>query len=130
MSKKIVIFGGSGLVGTSFIENTTSTLECIAPSHADVDVLNTEQVLHAIEQHNPDCILNAVGYTSTEQAEDEKDNEEGLVYQLNTKAAEVIASAAKQFSKPLVHLSTEYVFSGEKVDGGYTEDDPTGPINW
>ena len=66
----------------------------------------------------------AAAYTAVDTAE----SDEELATRVNAAAPGAIARAAAALSVPVVHLSTDYVFDGEK-DGFYDEDDPAAPIN-
>jgi dTDP-4-dehydrorhamnose reductase len=70
----------------------------------------------------PDLVVSAAAYTAVDQAEDEPD----LAHAINVTGAGAIAGAAATIGVPVLHLSTDYVFSGEG-EQPYTEEDPTGP---
>lgn len=128
--KKILIFGGAGLVGSKFIELHKNSFEISAPDANFVDILNKDQIAKKVEDFNPDAIVNFAAYTNVEQAELQKDDQDGICFQVNVLGAKNIADLAKQFDKHLVQISTEYVFDGKKEMSPYTEDDTPNPINW
>jgi dTDP-4-dehydrorhamnose reductase len=128
--KKILIFGGSGLVGSRFIELHKGNFYIKAPSAAEVDITNPDDVLKVLEEFDCDCVVNFAAYTSVEEAEKDKDNKDGLCFKINVLGAKNIALVCKRFDKHLVHISTEYVFDGQKSDSPYTEDDKPNPLNW
>ncbi len=70
----------------------------------------------------PDLVVSAAAYTAVDQAEDEPD----LAHSINAVGAGAVAQAAADIGAPVIHLSTDYVFSGDG-EKPYTEDDPTGP---
>ena len=120
---KILLFGGTGLVGSRFQELLKNEFEIIAPSHADVDLLNPGQIKQTISDLEPDQILYAAGYTNVDKAEEEEE----LTYNLNATAPQVVAESAK--GVPVIYLSTDYVFDGTKSDKPYTEEDKTNPLS-
>lgn len=128
--KKVLAFGGSGLVGSKFIDLHSSTFEIKAPDAKEVDILNKDQIAKAVKQFNPDSIVNFAAYTNVEEAENQKDDQKGICFQVNAMGAKNIAEVTKDFGKHLIHISTEYVFDGTKVDSPYTETDKPNPINW
>jgi dTDP-4-dehydrorhamnose reductase len=71
----------------------------------------------------PDAIVNAAAYTAVDRAEQEPE----LAMAVNRDGAAAVARAAVTLNVPLIHISTDYVFSGEK-DTPYEESDPTGPL--
>lgn len=128
--KKILVFGGSGLVGSKFIDLNSNKFNIISPLVTEIDILNKDQISKAIEDSNPDSIINFAAFTDVEKAEEQQGNEEGLCFQINVQGAKNVAQAAKDADKYLIHISTEYVFDGLKEDSPYTEEDKPNPINW
>lgn len=128
--KKILVFGGAGLVGSKFIQLNSLDFEIKSPSANEVDILNKLQLSKVIEDFNPDSIINFAAYTNVEEGESQKDDKEGICYQVNAVGAKNVAEAALKFDKHLIHISTEYVFDGTKGETPYTEEDNPNPINW
>lgn len=128
--KKILVFGGGGLVGSKFIDLNRKSFEIIAPSVSKVDIVKKDQIEKSLEEGNPDCVMNFAAITDVEGSEREKDYEQGVCFQVNAIGARNVARVCKQFDKKLIHISTEYVFDGTKVDSPYTEQDRPNPINW
>lgn len=128
--KKVVVFGGAGLVGSRFVSLNKDSFEIIAPSALQVDILSKDSLITLAEKENPDYLINFAAYTNVEEAEKDKGNKEGLCFQVNVTGAKNVADVCKQFNKRLIHISTEYVFDGTKEDSPYTEEDKPKPINW
>lgn len=127
---KVLVFGGSGLVGSKFIDLNSSSFHINSPLTTEVDILNKDQIAKEIERFNPDSIINFAAYTQVEEAENQKDDQNGICFQVNAIGAKNIAEAVKKFDKHLIHISTEYVFDGIKENGSYTEEDKQNPVNW
>lgn len=127
---RVFIFGGSGLVGSKFIELFNGALDLEAPRAEAVDILNLSQISKAVEDFNPDSVINFAAYTNVEEAEKQKDDKEGIAHQINATGAKNVAEVCKNSDKHLIHISTEYVFDGEKEIDPYTEEDQPNPINW
>ena len=130
IKKKILIFGGSGLVGSKFLQINSNHFDIDAPDSTLVDITDDNQVLSFIDQKDPEVVINFAAFTDVEQAEEQKDDKEGLAYELNAIGAKNVAEACQSLGKHLIHISTEYVFDGEKEDSPYTEEDQPSPINW
>lgn len=126
---KVLIFGGSGLVGSRFIDLFEKDLEIKFPTAQEVDILNKDQVLKFTEDFNPDALINFAAYTNVEEAQNQKDDKGGICYLINAVGAKNVAEASKKFGKKLIHISTEYVFDGQK-ESPYNEEDKPNPINW
>jgi dTDP-4-dehydrorhamnose reductase len=69
-------------------------------------------------------IINCAGYTAVDQAEDERER----AFALNAEGPRHLAEAARDTGARLLHVSTDYVFNGEK-NGDYAEDDPPAPMS-
>lgn len=128
--KKILVFGGAGLVGSKFIQLNSLNFEIKSPFATEVDILDKLQLSKIIEDFNPDSIINFAAYTNVEEGENQKDDKGGICYQVNAVGAKNVAEATLKFDKHLIHISTEYVFDGTKEEAPYTEEDKPNPINW
>lgn len=128
--KKVLIFGGEGLVGSKFLQLNSSYFDLHAPTLEELNLFDEEKVKSYLENSHIDVVLNFAAYTNVEQAEDEKGDKNGIVYKLNSLAPKKLAAFCRELDKRLVQISTEYVFDGRKVDEPYTEKDQPNPINW
>jgi dTDP-4-dehydrorhamnose reductase len=89
-----------------------------------LDLSEPAAVAAAIDAAKPDAIINASAYTAVDKAEAEPE----LAFALNRDAPAAMAQAAARLGAPLIHVSTDYVFSGDKPTP-YVEDDPRQPAN-
>ena len=128
--KKILVLGGSGLVGSRFITLNNQIFDIKAPEASAVDILNKDQILKVTETFDPDIIINFAAYTKVEEAEAQKGDENGICFQINAIGAKNVAAVCKISNKHLIHISTEYVFDGTKESSPYIEEDKPNPINW
>lgn len=128
--KKVLLFGGSGLVGSKFIELYSQDFDIKSPPASEVDILNKDYLLEAVKSFNPEAVINFAAYTDVQKAEEEKDHEEGIVFRINATGAKNVSEVCKEENKYLIHISTEYVFDGTKEESPYTEEDKPNPINW
>lgn len=130
MTKKVVIFGGAGLVGSGFIDLNKDIFEIFAPTVEELDILNKAAVSKFIEDSECSSIINFAAFTNVEAAEAQNEDQNGICYQINAIGAKNVAEVAKSFNKHLIHISTEYVFDGTKSDVPYAEEDKPNPVNW
>lgn len=122
---KILVTGRNGQVTRAIMEcsraqgHQTITLARPQFDLATSDVLTVRRLMCAAA---PDLVVSAAAYTAVDQAE----TEEKRALAVNVGGAERIAICANELGIPLIHLSTDYVFSGE--DGcPWREHDEPGP---
>jgi len=89
-----------------------------------LDLENAEAAAAAIRSRKPSIVINAAAYTAVDDAE----RDEPRAQQINAIGPSLMARAAADIGAVFCHVSTDYVFSGDKSDP-YVEDDRTGPLS-
>ncbi len=128
--KKIIVLGGSGLVGSRFRELTKDAFTIDSPSHDDLDLLNEKEIARYLAGSDAEMVLNLVAITNVDNCQNENEDKGGVVYRLNSLTPQILAQECQKSGKHLVHVSTDYVFDGQKSDSPYTEEDAPNPVNW
>jgi dTDP-4-dehydrorhamnose reductase len=121
MTHSILITGAGGQVAHE-LAIAKSEHKLIALSEQHLDITDLEQINAAFDEHHPDVVINAAAYTQVDRAEDDA----ALAYAINRDAVSNLAQACKRIDSPLLHISTDYVYDGNK-SGAYCEDDETSP---
>ena len=116
---KILVFGKTGQVAT----HLSQMPGIIALGRDEADLSKPQECYEAIKKHNVDAVINAAAYTMVDQAEDEEE----LATRINGDAVEEMAVAACEIGIPFIHISTDYVFSGDGKKA-WVSTDPTEPI--
>ncbi len=125
MSLKILQFGATGQLAREMLDRSGPGVTITTLSRADVDLTDPGAVARAIaEAGATDLVVNAAAYTAVDKAESEPD----LAYAVNAWAPGAMARACQARGLPLLHISTDMVFSGEK-DGPYLETDAPAPLH-
>jgi dTDP-4-dehydrorhamnose reductase len=133
MSKKLVIFGGSGFVGGNMtkIAQEKGWQVVIADNRsvtqADyrlVDITDKNSVERVIAETEPTAVVNVAAIADIDQAE----REQGLAYKVNVDGARNVAESCTQHRIRYVFFSSDAVFDGES--SSYKEDDPLAPVNY
>jgi dTDP-4-dehydrorhamnose reductase len=121
---KILITGKDGQVGRAIVDllNSMSGIRFLALNREQLDITNANDVNKVVTEFNPDIIINAAAYTAVDRAEQESE----LVYAINRDGPYHLALAANDVNALIIHLSTDYVFSGNSAES-YVESDETGP---
>lgn len=129
---KIAIFGGGGLVGTRFNNLQKDNFDIESPSVSEVDILDKSALLKFVQASKAEVLINFAAITDVEksEAETETGNKDGICFQVNAIGAKNVADICQKLDKYLIHISTEYVFDGNKSENPYTEQDTPSPKNW
>ncbi len=116
---KLFVVGKTGQLARALAEcNGHSGLNIVAFGRPDVDVTSPETVANVIQREAPDVVVNAAAYTAVDQAESEPEK----AYAINATGAGHVADVCSRLKCPLIHISTDYVFDGEKTEP-YLEND-------
>jgi len=120
----VLVTGASGQLGQALqgIAPVYNGVEFYFASSAEADITSTESLEAIFTKVKPDCCINAAAYTAVDKAESELDS----AYKVNTEGAKNIAEACNRHKAMLIHISTDFVFDGNKTTP-YTEEDETNP---
>ena len=120
---KILLTGANGMLAKSVIKRMQGE-DIISTDVEELDITNLDKVLQTVEKERPDYIINCAAYTSVDEAESNYD----LAYKINTLGPKNLAIAANRYDLCLIHISTDYVFSGNlELDKVYKEEDMANP---
>ena len=123
---KILLLGSTGMLGCDCQEVLGEEHEVIAPGRDQLDIMSWDGVIEVLHQVSPEVILNCAGFTDVDACE----TEEFLVRKSNVEGPRNLAQGAARFQCKLVHLSSDYVFDGQKmVPQPYFEDDNPNPLS-
>lgn len=123
--KTAVITGAGGLLGRCMTEQLSqSGWRVVALNHAELDITDDNQVQRVFEQERPQLVVNCAATTNVDRCETEID----WAFAVNERGARYLARACRELGAQFVHVSTDYVFDGEKA-GFYTQEDPAKPLS-
>jgi dTDP-4-dehydrorhamnose reductase len=115
----IVVIGKSGQLAHEIMRLAgDDSVHCLGRD--DINILDAVSLASVLNRFQPEGIINASAYTAVDKAESDQKN----AYALNQTAVVNLATYAKQHHCHLVHVSTDYVFGGDKgspyqVDDNY-----------
>ena len=116
--------GAKGQLGNEMREVSKQSLNnFIFTDVAELDITNLEAIRECVQSNAIDVIVNCAAYTNVDKAEDDIETADLI----NHKAVEYLAIACKENNATLFHISTDYVFSGDK-NTPCCEDEPTKPL--
>jgi dTDP-4-dehydrorhamnose reductase len=127
---RLMVSGASGMLGHDVMRaGRRAGHELAGLAHGELDVADGEAVERTVARVRPEAIVNCAAWTDVDGAE----THARQAHAVNADGAGNLARAAAAAGVPLVHVSTDYVFSGEALRDArgaprpYVESDPTGP---
>ncbi len=123
---KILLLGGTGMLGTDCKMVLSEDHNVIAPLKKELDIISWDGVIETLHKIRPDVIVNCAAYTDVNGCE----NDDYLVRKINVEGPRNLAQGSARYECRMIHISTDYVFSGQKgIPQPYFEDDPVEPIS-
>jgi dTDP-4-dehydrorhamnose reductase len=123
---KILLLGSSGMLGSDCKDVLSKDYDVIAPDRRELDITSWDVVIEKLQKISPDIVFNCAGFTDVDACE----TEHFAVRKINVEGPRNLAQGSARFNCKLIHISTDYVFSGQKsVPQPYFEDDPVDPIS-
>ncbi|MDB2442523.1 dTDP-4-dehydrorhamnose reductase [Flavobacteriales bacterium] len=121
----ILITGSNGQLGSEIRELSPSyNFEIfIFKDLPELDIYNFEELQNCIIKNNINAVINCAAYTAVDKAEEDAQ----VAKQVNSDGVSNIVKALQKVNGKLIHISTDYVFSGDHFSP-YKETDPVSPI--
>lgn len=125
--RTVLVTGAKGQLGYELQQTVAAGVELIATDHETLDITDAEQIAAALEQYQPDLVINAAAYTAVDKAETDQANAQRLNGDAAGLIAQAVAKANKYKPTQLVHISTDFVFDGSQTVP-YAPDAATAPL--
>jgi len=131
---QVLTTGLNGLIGSKLDSDFSQTynfenLDILHPT-APVDITNYDQIMTRFElAPNAKQVVHFAAFTDVTGAWNQRGDKSGAAYRVNVGGTENLIKACAATGKQLIHISTAYVFNGEKVES-YVETDQMSPIEW
>lgn len=120
----ILVTGANGQLGREMRNVSAGSVDrYLFTDTSELDITNAKAVFAAVKGGHVDVIVNCAAYTNVDRAEDD----EPTADLLNNRAVATLAQAAHEAAAVLIHVSTDYVFSGNS-NTPCREDQPTDPL--
>jgi dTDP-4-dehydrorhamnose reductase len=120
MSKKVLVFGSSGMLGSylsTLLESKGYEVIRNDKASGGIDITNEQEVRDAIYESQAEYVVNCAAYTDVNRAEGDRET----AFKVNADAPKYMAKTCKEIDIPFVHVSTDYIF-GENRKEGYPEE--------
>lgn len=123
---KILITGGHGQLGSDVSTLLGKEHKVVALGSKELDIGNSETVSSTLAAQQPDLLINCAAYTAVDNCETEQEQ----AWLVNAKGPENLAIAMEAQGGRLIHISTDYVFDGNRPPTeSYREDDEVAPLS-
>ncbi len=119
---KVVITGKGSQLANELSDTIPQEINAFSFNRTELDITNPDHVQHCLSQYQPDVLINTAAYTAVDKAESEQEK----AFNVNSKAVGLLTEMAKSFNVRLIHISTDFVFSGDAVVP-YPPEAPVGP---
>lgn len=113
------------MAGSRFLELLPKDLIPLTPEVDELDITNKSSVNSFFESEKPDITLHFAAFTDVGGAESQRGNKNGPCWKINVEGSKNLAEVCKKYGSHMIHISTDYCFSGSSEDPGpYSEDHP------
>ena len=121
---KLLVFGSAGRLGAALMGEYQGKYDVAGFNHAELDLSNFDKIREKLGETDFDVLINAAAFTNVDLCETQPDQ----AFRINAEAPRVLAEICSEKNAKLIHISTDYVFDGEKR-AAYTEEDEANPIS-
>ena len=120
---RVLVTGARGQLGHDLVTTCEAAGdEVVACSSSDLNLADRDSVLSAITTVAPDVVVSAGAWTAVDACESDPDK----AWRVNALGPRHVVDAASRVDAHVLHVSTDYVFDGTKLDP-YVEWDRTNP---
>ena len=121
----ILVTGGNGQLGCALrLASVESRHRYIFTDIEELDITSATAIEEFFCREKVDVVVNCAAYTAVDLAEENEPKADTI----NHKAVALLAETCKQHNASLIHISTDYIFSG-KADTPYSEESAPAPLN-
>lgn len=119
---RILITGANGQLGNALRLELAGdpNIDAVYTDVEDLDITNAEAVENFLRDNAIEMMVNCAAYTAVDRAE----SDELRAAAINTEAVGIIGQAAGRLGIRVIHISTDYVFSGESYRPYEEKDEP------
>jgi len=124
---KVMITGAKGQLGNDCVRTFGKTNQIVAVDLEELDITRSAEVSAFVEETKPDLIINCAAHTGVDACETEQES----AWAANVSGPLNLAESVNRWGGQLVHISTDYVFDGQKPKSEcYVEDDKPAPLSY
>ena len=117
---KVLITGSNGQLGWELQRTAPDNVSLLALNSKQLDITSQANVNQAIQQFQPNVLINTAAYTAVDNAEKEQEK----AFAVNAMGAGIVAESAHNNGVRIIQISTDFIFDGEKSSPYLPEDIP------
>ena len=121
---RILVTGAKGMLGTDLVKRLSIKNDVKGVDVEDFDITDEAETIRGIKKIIPELVINTAAFTDVDACETERE----VAFKVNRGGARNVATGCYEVNARFIHISTDYVFNGEKKEP-YKEDDEPRPIN-
>ena len=121
---KLVVVGAGGRLGAALVREFGTGWDVTGLNHAQLDLADPDNLRRTLAHRRFDALINSAALTKVDYCEEHRTE----AMKLNAEAPRVLAEICRDGNARFIHVSTDYVFDGEKREP-YTEEDPAHAIS-
>lgn len=119
---RVLVTGVNGQLGSEL--RLVASADYLFTDVEELDICSEDSVTEFVERNAIDTIVNCAAYTNVDRAEEEPE----VAKRVNATAVAILARVARRHNARLIHISTDYVFGGERFDAPIKEDQEPAPL--
>ena len=112
------------MLGRDLVSCLKSRHGVLPLTRKEADITDSSAVDRAFDKTQPDIVIHCAAFTAVDECELQPE----LAFKVNAEGTQTVARACRKRSIPILYLSTDYVFDGEKPEP-YVETDRPSPLN-
>lgn len=127
MIYKILVTGSDGQLGYELkrLLSDNKNFELFFTNHKTLDITDEQAIRDFYNKYKPNFVINAAAYTAVDKAETEKE----IALKVNVNGVRNLAKYSIDYNTIMIHISTDYVFDGNK-SSPYIETDTPNPLGY
>ena len=108
--KKIALIGANGMLASMLQKSAPKSLELHLFDLPEFDITDRDGIYTKLSPINPDIVINCAAFTQVDACETQSE----IAFQVNGEGSGYLAAVVKKLGSVLIHISTDFVFSGSK----------------
>jgi dTDP-4-dehydrorhamnose reductase len=111
MTMRVLLIGANGQLGSDLVPALSTHVNLCPLTHRDIELTEQASVDLVLSAYAPDLVINTAAFNRVDDAEDQP----AAAFRINAVGAQILARSCSRIGARLLHVSTDYVFSGDRT---------------